>query len=279
MSGSTAIGMVSESLQRLLAGEMSIMPAVDVTLLAPDETDTQRRLNLFLYKIQENPHLRNQDWQLVPGTADQLMPPPLSLNLYYVMTAYAVNDPQTQNSTAHAILGDAMRVFHEFAIVPEAYLVNGLLDAREQIKIVLLSFDPDEMSRVWTTFSEPYRPSVLYEISTVQIDVSAAQQAAMAPRARSIGVPRVNAPYRPPVVERMTPASGPAGTTITFEGQHLAGWQAYVRLLRSTILDGEALDSDSFTMTLPPDAVPGFYEIRIDISHLHRRVFFFEVTA
>ena len=57
-----------------------------VTLLAPDEISSSNlRINLFLYKVQENAFLRNMDWQLQPGTADTLMPPPVSLNLFYLI--------------------------------------------------------------------------------------------------------------------------------------------------------------------------------------------------
>jgi hypothetical protein len=141
MSASTAIGMVSESLRNLLVGEMTLTPAVDVTILAPDETGGNRRINLFLYKVQENPILKNMDWEVKRGEPTQLVPPPLSLNLFYLMTPYAPNDQQTGNSSAHEILGEAMRVFYENPIVPQDYLVAGLADAREQIKIMLNTLD------------------------------------------------------------------------------------------------------------------------------------------
>jgi hypothetical protein len=89
----------------MLVGEMTLSPAVNVTILAPDESGSDRRINLFLYKVQENPFLKNADWQVKPGNPTQLVPPPLSLYLYYLMTPYAANDPQTGNTIAHEILG------------------------------------------------------------------------------------------------------------------------------------------------------------------------------
>lgn len=86
MSASTAIGMVSESLRNLLVGEMTLSPPVNVTILAPDESGGDRRINLFLYKVQENPSLKNLDWQVKRGEPTRLVPPPLSLNLFYLMT-------------------------------------------------------------------------------------------------------------------------------------------------------------------------------------------------
>src|SRR5262249_30887859 len=112
MSVSTALGSVSASLRNLLLGEMKLSTAVPVTILAPDEVGGDQRVNLFLYKVEENSFLKNLDWSLKPGDSSQLVPTPLSLNLYYLMTPYAKNDAQTGNATAHEILGEAMRVFY-----------------------------------------------------------------------------------------------------------------------------------------------------------------------
>lgn len=279
MSTSTAIGMVSESLRNLLVGEMSLTPAVNVTILAPDETRGGRRINLFLYKVQENPTLKNMDWQVKHGEPNQLVPPPLSLNLFYLMTPYAPNDPQTGNSTAHEILGEAMRVFYENPVVHEDYLADGLKDAREQIKIMLNTLELEELSRVWNTFTQPFRLSVLYEVSVVQLDMLSERERTIAQRVRQIGVPDVRAPFNPPVLESIDPASGPAGNVITVRGENLSGWKAYVTIMRRLILDGVDITGNSFQVTLPTDLPPGFHEVRVDVSHLYRKTFFFEVTT
>ena len=278
MSASTAIGLVSQSLRNLLLGEMQSRPRVEVTILAPDEVGSQRRINLFLYQVQENPTFKNMDWQLMPGSADILMPPPLSLNLFYLMTPYAKNDAQTGNAAAHEILGEAMRVFYENPVVPQEYLEEGLENAREQIQIIQNTLDMEELARVWSTFTQPFRLSILYQISVVQLDVAPESERPMPQRVREIGIPDVRAPFNPPVVDEITPRSGPAGTEITFRGQHLVGWRAYVRVMGRSILDGQELTQDQFTVTLPTNLPPGFHELRVDISHLFRKTFFFEVT-
>lgn len=279
MSASTAIGMVSESLRNLLRGEMRLVPAVPVTVLAPDEPGGDRRINLFLYKAQENSTLKNLDWQVKRGAPTQLVPPPLSLNLFYLMTPYAPNDSETGNAMAHEILGEAMRVLHEHPIVPQEYLVEGLHDAREQIKIILNTLNMDELSQVWHTFTQPFRLSVLYEISVVQLDMLPASERPMAPRVRQVGVPDVRAPFQPPVVHHIEPVSGPAGTAITMHGQYLTGWRASIRVMERVLMDGQELTGDVLTVTMPGDMLPGFHTIQVDISHLYRRTFFFEVAA
>lgn len=280
MSSSTAIGRVSESLYNLLNGEMTLTPEVPVTVLAPDESfSANQRINLFLYRIRENAHASQADWQVKPGTSNQLTPPPLSLNLYYLVTPYATNDPSLGNATAHEILGEAMRVFAEFPVVPEPYLAGDLGTSREEIGIVLNALDMEELSQVWGTFSQPFRLSVLYEVSVVQLDLSAAAERTMAPRVRQVGVPGVEAPHHPPVVERVEPAAGPAGATVTFHGRHLDGRRAWLRLLRGEIVSGLEIEGDTFDVTLPGDLEAGFYELRLDVSNLFRRTFLFEVTA
>jgi hypothetical protein len=283
MSESTAIGMVSESLRALLLDDdvgMQLAPEVPVTLLAPDETGDSRRINLYLYQVRENPALRNEDWRPRPGSPGQLAPPPLSVNLYYLLTAYAPNDAEIGNAAAHALLGEAMRVLHENPHLPvdPAIRSDGLADARERIRIMLHSVDLDELSNVWTTFNEPFRLSVLYEVSVVQLDMLPARDRAMPPRVREIGVPSVERPFEPPRIDSIDPVSGPAGTVVTAHGTGLDGWFASADVLRHRIVDGVAIEGDSFDIPLPGDLESGFHALAVNVSNLFRSTFFFEVT-
>lgn len=279
MSASTAIGMVSASLRNLLVGEMQLNPVLDVTILAPDEPGSGRRVNLFLYKLTENPFLKNQDWTVKAGSPNQLVAPPLSLSLFYLLTPYAPNDALNGNATAHQILGEAMRVLYENPVVPKVYLDPGLADAREQLQIASNALDPEELSRIWTTFSQPFRLSVLYQVSTVQLDRLPATQRPMPKRVRQVGVPDIRAPLNPPAIADMSPVSGPAGTVLTFTGAHLTGWRASVQLSSQSVVSGQPLTGDTFTATLPASLLPGFYDVRVDVSRLFRRTFLFEVTG
>jgi hypothetical protein len=141
---------------------------------------------------------------------------------------------------------------------------------------MLNTLDLEELSRVWSTFSQPFRLSVLYQVSVVQLDMLG--ERSMAERVRKVGVPQVRAPFLPPVVEHIDPLRGPAGTVITLHGQNLSGWRAYVTVMRR-LLTPQDLTGDTFQVSLPGDLPAGFHEIQVDIAHLYRRVVFFEVTA
>ena len=278
MSASTALGSVSRSLRNQLLDGMDLTPSANVTLLAPDETGGgNRRVNLFLYRVAEHPQLRNAGYRLRPGTSDVVDAPPLSLVLSYLMTVYAVNDPATGNAEAHAILGEAMRVFHERPVVPADLLDDELVDAPEEVRITPIPLDPEDVSRVWSTFEAPFRLSVAYEVSVVQLDQSPQARRTIPERVRTIGVPQVRAPFEPPRVASMTPLSGPPGTVVTVVGEHLEGWRATV-----TVSGVEAasvpLDDDDFEFAVPAPLDPGFHQVRVDVSRLARSTSFFEVT-
>lgn len=278
MSASTAIGMVSASLRNLLAGEMQLNLTVDVTVLAPDEPGSDQRINLFLYRLEENPFLKNEEPTVLPGNPGHLVPPPLSLTMYYLMTSYAPNDQVTGNATAHQILGEAMRVFYENPVIPANYLDPGLASAREQLRIVNSPLDPEELSQLWSTFTQPFRLSVLYQVSTVQLDVLTASQGPIPQRVRTIGVPGVQQPPDLPQVLQMAPGSGTAGSSVTFTGLHLAGWQASVLIGGQVVLDQAELAEDSVAAVVPASLAPGFYDVSIDVAHLTQGTFLFEVT-
>ena len=278
MSASTAIGMVGESLKALLEDRMQLAPDVPVTLLAPDEPGATRRVNLFLYKVQENPFLNNLDWQVSPTNPARINPPPLSVKLFYLLTPYAQNDADTGNTTAHEILGEAMRVLYENSVVTDVHLVDGLDDAFEQITITQSKLDLEELSKIWGTFAEPFRLSVPYEVSVVQLDQSPGLQRDMAPRVSSIGIPNVAAPFSPPKITGITPIRGPGTTGVTINGENLTGWRGYASIARRTIADAVEIAGNSFDVTIPVGLEPGFHQIRIDVSRLTRSTFFFEVT-
>jgi Pvc16 N-terminal domain len=276
MSASTAIGMVSTSLRNLLSREMQLNPAVEVTILSPDEPGSSRRVNLFLFRVEENQFLANQDFFAAPG--NHLVPPPVSLNLYYLLTVYAQNDTALGNVPAHEILGEAMRVFRQNSPVPRDQLAAGLRDAREQLQIVCKKPDPEELSRIWATFGKPYRLSVLYEVSCVQLDLLSAATP-VPTRVRQVGTPGVRGDVSPPSIDTLAPVRGAAGTPVEFTGSNLTGRPVTVTLGDAVLVAITDATGDTVSAGIPSDLSAGTYELRVDVSTDFRRVFLFEVVS
>jgi Pvc16 N-terminal domain len=267
------IGLISESLRNLLEAEMT--PVTKVTLLSPADTSSQqKRINLFLYRVTPNPFLNNGDWLPKPGAPGRLVLPPLAVNLYYLLTAYAQLDPQTGLADAHGLMAEAMRVLHEHPIVPQAFLENGL--EQGEVKVTLHGTDVEELSKVWTALNKEYRLSAVYEVAYAEIP--ARRERPMPPRAEVIDLDVV-ATDRRPVVLGMRPRTGATGTILQFTGEDLRGWKATVRIGGQFALQDQPPASDvAFSAPVPAGLAPGVYEVVVDVGGLTQFRGAFEVT-
>jgi hypothetical protein len=145
------------------------------------------------------------------------------------------------------------------------------------LQIAGYALDPEELSRIWTTFSQPFRLSVLYEVSTVQLDRADGGRP-VPERVRRVGVPDVRTSYQRPVVLDMSPVTAAPGGTLTFAGLHLEGWRVEVTISERAVAAGDPQD-DSFAVTVPAGLAPGFHDVRVDIASIFRRTFLLEVKA
>jgi|SRR5579884_442316 len=270
---STTIGKVTESLMNLLVGEM--VPTANVTMLSPGDPSAQnKRINLFLYRIIENAFLNNRDWLPKKGTTNQLVYSPLALNLFYLMTPFAPLDAQTGLADAHGLLGEAMRVFYENAIIPQTYLEDGLQEG--EVKITLLPLDLENLSKIWTALNKDFRLSVAYEVSYVEVQAN--RERPLPKRVTQVDLD-VRAPYQPPVLQAMSPLSGPVGTPLQFTGAALRGWKATVRVGDKVAVEDQMLFEDqSFTAPVPAGLSPGVYEVEVNVANLSRLKEVFEVV-
>lgn len=270
---SATIGRVSETLRNLLEAQMS--PATKVTLLSPiDASPLNARVNLFLYRVVTNPHLNNQDWLPKPGSLNRLVFPPLALNLFYLLTVFTPLDPQIGLADAHGIMGEAMRVLYENAIVPQPLLAGGLQAG--QVKVTLAPADVEELSKIWMALNREFRLSAVYEVSYV--DIPAKAEISMHPRVAKPAV-GVQATSRFPSVSGMQPLSGPVGASLTFTGAGLANWQVTVRIGGKLAAQNLTVFEDaSFTAAIPAGLGPGVYEVLVDVAGISRFQTVVEIT-
>jgi hypothetical protein len=270
---SATIGRVSETLRKLLEAQMS--PATKVTLLSPgDPSPITARVNLFLYRVARNSHLGNLDLAPKPGTPNQLVFPPLALNLFYLLTIFSPLDPQTGLADSHGIMGEAMRVLYENPIVPANFLVGGLKPG--QIKITLVPADIEELNKIWMALSKEYRLSAVYEVSYV--DIPAKAEMPLPTRVKRPAV-SANATSRFPFVGSVQPLSGPVGTVLTFGGRNLENWKVTVRIGEKFAAENMAISGDeSFTSGIPAGLSPGVHEVLVDVAGISRFQSTVEVT-
>lgn len=178
MAGYSAIADAGETVVELLRNRMDEMEGVinvdrdDVGLASPGEIgENDLRLSLYLYRVAENGQLNNVERERIDD--DTYRDPPLALDLYYLLTAHPSaggTDGTDRTAQQHRVLGLAMQVMRNNAVVGETDLRGSLADDRE-LRISPYPQSVDELTNIWATFQDaPFRPSVSYLVGPVLID-------------------------------------------------------------------------------------------------------------
>lgn len=190
MSNSLAIAAATATLRRVLLARIGDLDAtlkgdLAVTTQPLDLVHQARKdvtppqLNIFLYHTAVNAGWRNMD---LPGERGV---PPLALNLYYMLTAYATNnnDDKDGDESSHRVLCAAMSVLHDYPVLTRADIAaaldgNDLAQQFERVRITPQPLSVDEIYKLWTAYQAPYRISAAYELTVTLVDSSIASGAA-----------------------------------------------------------------------------------------------------
>lgn len=172
MSDYTVVAEAGDALVRVLWEEIEADPQVNalvdsearISLLSPHELedDDSVRLSVYLYRVVEDPFVKNQP--MSPGPGRRLRRAPLTLDLYYLVTPL-VGTPREQ----HIVLGKVLQVFHDRAIL-QGPDVGPLADVDEELHIVLNPVSLEESTRVWQALEMSYRLSVCYMVRVAILD-------------------------------------------------------------------------------------------------------------
>jgi len=179
MASYTAIADVSETLRGLLQDQFAArddvfsMDGEAVSLVSPDEVgaDSETRLSLSLYRVEENAAMKNTETAR-HGDPTVSQEPPLALDLYYLVSAYpgGTDDRTAATVEQQRILGLAMQTFHDNAVLSGDQLA-GSLDTELELQVSLVNASVDELSGLWSTVPEAaFQPSAVYHVGPVLID-------------------------------------------------------------------------------------------------------------
>lgn len=174
MSEYTAIADVGESLIQLLRINMEdLVTPSSIVLLSPADVEGQDvRLTLFLYNVLENTYLKNQE--IREQSVDLLRNPPLHLDLYYMLTTYAstqITDRSERTLEEHRLLGRAMRVLHDNALLSGSVLQGGLAGASDEFGVCLQPMSMEDQNRIWSAFpNRSFRASIGYLVTSATLD-------------------------------------------------------------------------------------------------------------
>jgi len=241
-------GLIDHNVSQVLESD------VLVTALPPDRIDISTtavtsQLNLFLYHVAPNPAWRNMKLPSRDSRGERISNPPLALDLHYLITAYGV-----QELDSEILLGYAMQLLHEtpilardairLSLAPPSIVGGGtkiparlrelatseLAEQFEQIRITPEQMNTEELSKLWAAFQARYRPTAAYLASVVLIESRQSTHGALPVRSRGIYVRPFRQPFIARILSRTTPADPIlpdqpilAGQEIVLEGTDLRG--------------------------------------------------------
>jgi Pvc16 N-terminal domain len=279
----TAIAGVSRSLRTLLRDRMT--SPVTITLAPPDITVSgvnDARVNLYLFQVLENAELKNQE---IPGRGHPARygRPPLSINLRYLITSHSSTESEEESDlNAQVVLGDAMRVLHDHAVLTESLTITrpaagtvgdpvldiSLRDEFEQTKVTLFPAGLEELSKLWSGMPDVnFRRSVVYEVTVVQIESRAERRLALPVAMRRIFAtarsrPEITGAWREPAPgDTIRDIRVRPGEPVVLEGRNMVADRVYVRFGALEPIRIPLAPSGHFVIAVPDDTYP------IDLDH------------
>ena len=163
---------VSESLKLLLRTSIEELSGEnEITLNSPADIElapNQRGLSLFLYTIQENPHMKNtQLAQIDPDTSQY---PPLAQDLYYLLTPYS-SSTNSSRQVEQIILTKVMSTFYDNSILESFMLTDNLVESgNKEIREVLNALSLEQLNQMWGMFrNSSYRLCISYVVTRLLI--------------------------------------------------------------------------------------------------------------
>ena len=263
-----AIGEVTVAIRNLL--QQGLGNDYQASLCSPwEDFGTEKGVNLFLYRIEENPQCKNMDWPGDHSNPTKIRRPPLSLDLFYVLTPYAprVTEAITDIALTPRILGKAMQIIHENPVLNDIHnqyfdadknehFSEDLRNSFEKIKITLNPINTEEMSKIWSMGDKSYRLSVAYHVSIVQIAPTVAARPVAAP-VQETGLKVTT--LAPPLITKLNPSSGPVGTELHIIGQNLwlKGFRTLVRVGETSVTDFISVTEGEIVLMVPDDLKKG----------------------
>jgi hypothetical protein len=173
MSDYTVLAELGDALVSVLFAEMNSDPVVKtlidsesrISLQSPADlkNDNSVRLSIYLYRVVENGYMKNRF--PVEGNGGRLRKPPLALDLYYLITPL-VGTPREQQ----VVLGKAMQVLYDRAILTKPDFTGSLAASGEEIRLVLNQVALEETTRIWQALEIAYRLSLMYTARVAIVD-------------------------------------------------------------------------------------------------------------
>jgi hypothetical protein len=129
---------------------------------AVDPDDSATSVQIFLYHVSVDPHLRNSGRLIAPD----MVSPPLSVALHYLFTFWS-NSAENE----HLVLGWTMLQLQATPLLDATILSNeARWTAEDIVQLIPEELSIADMMRIWDTLKPEYRLSLGYVARVVRIE-------------------------------------------------------------------------------------------------------------
>lgn len=174
MAGCTVIRDAGETLLCHLRDTMPDLDPESIIVASPGEADDIQdvTLSLYLYRIAENSHQKNQCIDRIdPNRSSR---PQLTLDLYYMLTPHPpeeISDITERSFAMHEVLGSVMQALHNHPVISGPSLKGSLAGSGIELRIISAASGDEDARTIWPLCSKrPFRPSACYQVTPVIIE-------------------------------------------------------------------------------------------------------------
>lgn len=168
------------SLQELLMRELpsSLRDQVMISFDTPDDSFPPKdvkfpAIDIFLYDIRENRELRTNEWEINRPSGGEITKKrkPVRVDCSYLVTAWASKSSTSEALDEHHLLGEVLRIFLKYPVLPEVVLTGSLAGQEPQLPTITLhSGRLQSPSEFWQALGGKPKAAFHYTV-TMGVDV------------------------------------------------------------------------------------------------------------
>ena len=171
MPGYNVVDEVSQSLVNVLQEGLAVLGATVATNDLTTAPAGTLQLTVFLFEIGEDPNSRNRPRVRELQAPDiRIGRPSVALHLRYLLTPWGGTE-----SARHVLLGRAIQVLNDHAILSGPQLVGSLAAEDQTVNVSMSPMSLEDRTRVWHAVQKAYRLSVSYDVRVVHLESEAGQ--------------------------------------------------------------------------------------------------------
>lgn len=170
MNKYTIIADISNYICSLLKKNMTPEPILNeefIGVCTPSEKG-DLILGIYLYDIKESEEIRSTT--MINRTMGRQKFPPTYLTLYFMITAYSNTEIKFKYVDDQRILGRVIQVLNDNSTINIEELLHSSDLLMPEAKIQILNLNLEEKSKIWNASNVPYRLSVCFSVSPVELE-------------------------------------------------------------------------------------------------------------